>query len=187
MTTTAERAFRENFALNFVASLGEHLHLDRAVIKQHRVTDADVVDEILVVHIHGMFFLTALATHRQGELLSRLQIQRHREIASADGWPLRIHQDADVQTALSGSRANNGRDLTHPVMRRVRHVETKDIHARVNQRADHFGRTGGGSERGYDFCFSHEVLVQRGEDIQTRPDGKPVTRHHESRWSPNQA
>jgi hypothetical protein len=53
--------------------------------------------------------------------------------------------------------ADDRDDLAHPIMRRVRHVEAEDVHPRVNQRADHFRRTGGRAQRSYDFGFSHAV------------------------------
>jgi hypothetical protein len=99
VATAAERAGGQHFALDLVAGLGQHLHLDGAVVEQHHVADADVVDEVGVVHVHGMLFLAAFAAHGQRELLAGLEIQRHGQVAGADRRPLRIHQNPDVLLA----------------------------------------------------------------------------------------
>jgi hypothetical protein len=39
----------------------------------------------------------------------------------------------------------------------VGHIQPKDVHAGVNQRADHFRRTGGRAQRGNNFSFPHEL------------------------------
>ena len=95
VAAAAELAFGEDFAFDLVAVLGEHLHLDRAVVNQHHVADADVVDEILVIHVHGMLLQIAFAADGEGEFLAGLQIQRHADVAGADGRALRVHHDAD--------------------------------------------------------------------------------------------
>ena len=49
--------------------------------------------------------------------------------------------------ALGGFGADVGDHAAHPVVRRVGHVEPEDVHARVDQLADHLGGIGGGAER----------------------------------------
>ncbi len=77
VAAAAKFAFGQNFAFDFVAVFGEDFHLDRAVVNEHDVADADVVDEIFVVHVHGMLFQIAFAADGEGEFLAGLQIQRH--------------------------------------------------------------------------------------------------------------
>src|ERR1041384_5049195 len=73
MTAAAESAFGEHFALNLVTLLGEDLHLNRAIVEQHHVVNVDILDEILVVHIHRMQFLAPFAADSEGELLPGLR------------------------------------------------------------------------------------------------------------------
>src|SRR5665213_714203 len=136
MTAAAEFAFRENFAFNLVAVFGEHFHLDRAVVNQHDIADADVIDKIFVIHIHRMLFQIALAAHGEREFLAGLQIQRHAQIAGADGRTLRVHHDAGEIFARSGGGATVFDDAAHPLVRRVRHVEAENVDARVHELAD---------------------------------------------------
>ena len=143
VAAAAERAGGEHFALDLVAGLGEHLHLNRAVVNQHHVADADVVDKILVVHVHGMFLQVVFAADGEGEFLAGLQIQRHADVAGADGRALRVHHDADELPARCGFGADVRDHAAHPVMRRVRHVQAENIDARVHQLADHLGGIGG--------------------------------------------
>ena len=96
VAAAAEFAFGEHFALDLVAGLGEHLHFDGAVVNEHHVADVDVVDEIGVVHVHGALLLAAFAADGEGEFLAGLQIERHADVAGADGRPLGVHHDADV-------------------------------------------------------------------------------------------
>ena len=145
VATAAELALGEDFAFHLVAVLGQHLHLDRAVVNQHHVADADVIDEIFVVHVHGMFLQVAFAAHGEREFLAGLQIQRHAEVAGADGRALRVHQDAGVAVALRRPGANIGKHPAHPVVRRVRHVQAENIHARIHELADHLGGIRGGA------------------------------------------
>ena len=159
VAAAAELAFGENFAFHLVAVLGEDFHLDRAVVNQHHVADADVVDEIFVIHVHGMLLQVAFAAHGEREFLAGLQIQRHADVAGADGRALRVHHDAGELCARGGGGADVRDDAAHPVVRRVRHVEPENVDARVNQLADHFGRIRGRAERGNDFCPAHEFLV----------------------------
>ena len=76
VAAAAEFALGEDLAFHLVAVLGEHFHFDRAVVDEHDVADADVVDEIVVVHIHGMFLLAVFAADGEGEFLSGLEVQR---------------------------------------------------------------------------------------------------------------
>ena len=77
VTAAAKCAFGEDLAFDFIALLGQDLHLKRAVVEQNDVTDVDVFDEILVVHIHRVLLFAPLPAHGQGESLARLQIERH--------------------------------------------------------------------------------------------------------------
>ena len=155
MAAAAERAFGEDLAFDFIALLGEDLHLQRAVVEQNDVADVDVFDEILVVHVHGMLFLAPLAPDGEREFLAGLEVERGGQVAGADGRALRVHHDADRTVALFGSGADVADDAMDPVMRRVRHVEAKHVHARVDELAEHFRGIGGGTEGGDDFGFSH--------------------------------
>src|SRR6266498_1490439 len=155
MAPAAERAFGEDFAFDLIALLGENFHLDRPVVEQHDVVDVDVLDEILVVDIHGMQFFAAFATHRQSEFLAGLEVQLCRQIAGANGRALRIHHDADGPVSFPRSGADVMDDAIHPFVRRVRHVQPEDVHTGVDELADHFGRVRRGAERGDDFGLSH--------------------------------
>ena len=86
VAAAAEFAFGEDFALDLVAGLGEHFHLDGAVVNEHHVADVDVVDEILVVHVHGAFLLAAFAADGEGEFLAGLADRAARR-GRRCGWP----------------------------------------------------------------------------------------------------
>ena len=94
VAAAAELAFGEDFAFDLVAGLGEHLHFDGAIVDEHHVADVDVVDEIGVIDVHGAFLLAAFAADGEGEFLAGLQVERHAEVAGADGRALRVHHDA---------------------------------------------------------------------------------------------
>ncbi len=162
----AELAFGEDFAFHLVAFLGEHFHLDRAVVNQHHVTNADVVDEIFVVHVHGMLFQVAFTAHGKGEFLAGLQVERHAQVAGADGRALRVHHDAGVAGALGGFVADGLEHAAHPVMGRVRHVQAEDVHARVHELADHLGGIRGRTKGGNDFRSAHNDASLHGRRIK---------------------
>ncbi len=151
MAPAAERAGGEHFALDLVAGLGEDLHLNRAVVHQHDVIHVDVVDKILVIHVHRMLLQIALAADGEGEFLAGLQIERHTEVAGADRRPLRVHHDADELPACRGGGADVFDHAAHPIVRRVRHVEAEDVDPGVDEFADHFRRIRGRTQRGNDF------------------------------------
>jgi hypothetical protein len=155
VAAAAELAGREDFALDLVAVLGEHLHLNLAVIEQHHVAHADIADEVLVVHLHGVLLLALLAAHGEGELLPWFEVERHFEIAGADGRSLRVHEDADGALAGLGGGTEMLHRRAHPIVRRVRHVKPGDVHASVHELADDFRRTCGGTKRGDNFGASH--------------------------------
>ncbi len=140
---------------------GQHLHFNRAVVDQDDVAHADVVDEILVIHVHGMLFEVAFAADREGEFLAGLQIQRHAQVAGADGRSLGVHEDAHVARPFEGLGPDRGMDAAHPVVRGVGHVQAEDVDARVNQLADHFRRIRGGAQGRYDFCAANGSSLHR--------------------------
>ena len=157
VAAAAELAGREDFALDLVAVLGEHLHLNLAVVEQHHVAHADIADEVLVVHLHGVLLLALLAAHGEGELLPWFEVERHFEIAGADGRSLRVHEDADGALAGLGGGTEMLHGRAHPIVRRVRHVKPGDVHAGVHELADDFRRTCGGTKRGDNFGASHRI------------------------------
>ena len=159
MSSAAELSRRQHFTLNLVAKLLQHAHVDRPVVHEHDVALADVVDEILVVHVHRVHLLARLAAHREREFFTRLQIQLARQIARADRRPLSVEQDADKLPLLLRGGADLRHDAADPVMRRVRHVQPRDIHAGGHQLPEHLRRFRGGAEGGDNFCASHK---QRG-------------------------
>jgi hypothetical protein len=77
-----------------------------------------------------------------------------------------------------GRSANIFHHPAHPIMRGMRHVQAKDVHAGGDQFADHVRRLGGGAERGDDFGFSH------GQDSRRQrkgrgPERKPIFQQQE--------
>ena len=122
---------------------------------QHHVAHVDVVDEIRVVHVHGMFFLAAFAADGEGEFLAGLEIQRHAEVAGADGRALRVHHDADMKLTLGG----RGADVR--TTRRTQSCGACDMFRRKMltpasiSAAIISARIGGRAEGGDDFRFSH--------------------------------
>ena len=84
----------------------------------------------------GRFF-AALAANRERELLSGLQIKGSGQVAGANGRSLGVHQDADVPAAFGGGGTHIADHAPDPIVRGVRHVETGDVHARVNQSRQH--------------------------------------------------
>ena len=110
-------------------ALGEHFHFDGAVVDEHDVADVDVVDEFGVIDVDGAFFLAAFAADGEGEFLAGLQIERDSEFAGADGGALRVHHDAGVAIGGGAGGADVLDDAAHPIMRRVGHVQAKDIDA----------------------------------------------------------
>ena len=151
MPAAAQGALGQYLAFDLVAVLGEHLHLDRAVVNQDHVSDIDVIDKIGVIHVHGMFLLTLLAADRERELLAGLEIHGHADIAGADGGALGIHEDAGMALAFGGLGADVRIDAAHPVVRGVGHVQAEDVHTGVHELADHHGGVRGGAEGGNDF------------------------------------
>ena len=168
MAPAAERAGGEHLALDLVAGLGEDLHFDRAVVHEHDVADVDVVDKILVIHVHRMLLQIAFAADGEGEFLAGLQIERHAEVAGADGRALRVHHDADELPARGGGGADVLDDAAHPIVRRVRHVEAEDVDAGVNELADHFRRIRGRTERGNDFRSANVSSLHAQKHTKTR-------------------
>ena len=140
-------------------ALAEHLHFDGAVVDEHDVADVDVVDEVGVVDVHGAFLLAAFAADGEGEFLAGLEVERHAEVAGADGRALRVHHDADELTARGGGGADVLDDAADPVVRRVRHVEAEDVHAGLEEPGDHFRRIGRRAKRGDDFGFADGTRV----------------------------
>ena len=69
-------------------------------------------------------------------------------------------------------------DAPRPVVRRMGHVESKNIEAGVNELAEHFRRIRGGAERGDDFGLSHDVQPRSrtgGTDIRRECRGEKRT------------
>ena len=139
VTPAAQRAGCEDFALDLVLVLRQHLHVDLAVVDQHGVTNADVADEVLIIHVHGVQLFAFLAAHGERELLSRLEIQCGGQVACADGGPLRVHENADRFLAGRCGGANVFRHPAHPIVRRVGHIKPGDVHAGVDELAEHLG------------------------------------------------
>src|ERR1051326_7184795 len=171
VAAAAELAFGQDLALDLVAVLGEDFHLERAVVNEHNVADADVVDEILVVHVHGAFLLAAFAAHGERELLSGPHFQGQRPLAGADGRALGVHQNADKSLAGLGGGTDVTHDASDPIVLRVRHVEPEDVDAGVYEPAEHFRRVGGGAEGGDDFGFARGAGVH-GRSIAGRGWGE---------------
>src|SRR5581483_10615958 len=136
VTAAAELAVGEDFAFDLVAMLGVDLHLNGAVVNQDGVALADVVDEIGVVHVHGIFLLALRAADGEGKFLAGLEIERHRKVAGADGRALGIHENADH--FVPGGGANVPHDAAGPVVWRVGHVETENVDAGIDQAGEHF-------------------------------------------------
>src|SRR5215471_4696007 len=128
MAATAQTAFSQNLALDLVAVLGQHFHFDGAVVEQHHVPNTDVVDEILVIHIHRTLFFTPFSAHGEGELLAGPQRQRHGQFAGPDCRSLGIHHDPDVALTPAGSATDVPYHASYPVMWGVRHVQAENIH-----------------------------------------------------------
>ena len=108
-----------------------------------------------------MVFLATLAPDGQREFLARFEVQRGGQVPGADGRPLRVHHDAGGKVALPRGGADVADDTMDPIVQRVGHVEPKDIHARVEEMADHFRGIGGRPESGNDPGFSHTSDLRR--------------------------
>src|SRR5439155_2744894 len=127
MAAASERAFGEDFTLDFVAVFGQELHLNRAVVQQHHVAEVDVPDEILVVHIDGMEFLAVFAADGEREFLARLEVKRGGQVAGPDSRALRVHHDTHGAVAVFGGGADVANHALDPVRRRVRLVEVENV------------------------------------------------------------
>src|SRR5439155_24532275 len=108
--------------------------------------------------------------HREGELLARLQIQRHAQLAGADSGSLCIHHDANESLAGRCRRADVSDYAARPIMRGVRHVQSENVHAGVDQLADHFRGIGRWAQSGDDFSFARRAGIHWGR-ILTAPAG----------------
>ena len=78
VAAAAELAVGEDLALHLVAALGEHLHLDGAVVHQHHVVHLDVIHEFGVVDVHGIDLLALGAADGEGEFLAGRELQAAR-------------------------------------------------------------------------------------------------------------
>ena len=139
MAAAAQPALRQHLAFDLIAALGQYFHLQRAVIDQHDVARVDVVDEILVIDIYRTLLFAPFAADRKRELLARLQVERHRQLAGANGGTLRVHHDPDEPLARRRSRADCRHHALHPLVRGVRHVQPEEVYSGVDEPADHFG------------------------------------------------
>src|SRR6202451_4708196 len=113
-----------------------------------------------------MFLQIMFAADSEREFLSGLQIQRHTEVAGADGRALRVHHDADELAACGGGGANIFDGQGPPIVKSIPHVEAENIDARFDKLADHFGGIRGWAERGDDFSSADDASLH-GESIQT--------------------
>ena len=161
MPAAAELAVGEDFALDFVALLGQDLHLDGPVVHQYCVSHVDIVHEFGVVDVHGIDFLALGAADGEGEFLARPQVERHAEVPGANGGPLGVHQNSDAEVAGGGGGANVFYDAANPLVGGVGHIQPEDIEAAVHEAADHFRGIRGRAERGDDFRAAHDVHPAR--------------------------
>src|SRR5438105_8216869 len=80
------------------------------------------------------------------------------EIAGANGWALRVHENGDGTAKFLRDSANSRDDLPHPIMLRMTHVEPKNIGTFVNQLPQHFGFLARRAERTNNFRLSHRSV-----------------------------
>ena len=159
VAAAAERAFGEDFALDAAVEFFEDFEFDDAVVEQDDVAVVDVVDEVGVVDVHGFFFLALRAFDGEFEDIAGFEVERHGEIAGADGGALRVHHDRTRPPDLPGRIADAAGHRARPVVRGVAHVETEHIHAGGDEFGQHFGGLGAGANGRDDFGSSHGVAV----------------------------
>lgn len=70
VAAAAEGAACKDFALDFVGVLGEDLHFDFPIIDQDGVADGNVVNEVVVINVHGVEFLAGIAANGKPEFLA---------------------------------------------------------------------------------------------------------------------
>jgi hypothetical protein len=66
-----------------------------------------------------------------------------------------IEHDSDKSLPRGGGGANVPDNSSNPVVRRVRHIQTKNIDPGLNQPGDHFFGSCSGPKRGDNFSFAH--------------------------------
>jgi len=103
------------------------------VINQNGVAFVDIVDQSIVVHIHGVGFLALRAADGELENIAGFQMQIRLEIARANGGALCVHENGDGPAKLLRNGPDSRNNFTDPIMLRVAHVEPEDIGAFVHQ------------------------------------------------------
>ena len=120
-----------------------------------------IIDEIIVINIDRMQFLAGFASNSEPELLSRMQVQSSFQVAGPDSRPLSVHENAGVNVQFGRNRPNMFNNAAHPIVRAVRHIQSKNIHAGDDQLANHLGGLSGGTERGDNLRFPHQRQERR--------------------------
>jgi len=129
--------------------------VDFAVVDEDDVADVDIIDEVFVIDVDGMFFLAAFAADGEGKMLAWAEVEGDGEVAGADGGALGIHKDGDGEVCGFGGAADILGDALDSGVGGVGHIEAKDIDAGLDHLPDPFWGVGGGAECGDDFGFSH--------------------------------
>ena len=117
------------------------------------VSDFDVTNEVLVVHVHGPHLLVAGDTDGGGgfdgevEDFAGLEFDRHADIARADLRTLDVHHDRDFATDSLADGADAADDLARPLVGGVGHVQPDDVAAGTNQLLQHLLALTGRPER----------------------------------------
>ena len=129
MTTRAQSARCDHLAADPVFQFFEYQQVDHSIVHKHCVAFGDVVNQTVVINVHGVGFLAFGSAHGELENIARLKLQVRFEIAGANGRSLCIHQDCNRAAEFLCDCANTRHDCTDPVALGVTHVEAKNIGA----------------------------------------------------------
>src|SRR5437016_11195537 len=80
------------------------------------------------------------------------------EVAGANGWALRVHENGDGAAKFLRDSANSRDDLPHQITLRMTHVEPENIRAFLHQLPQRFRFLGRWAERANDFRLAHRSV-----------------------------
>jgi hypothetical protein len=132
----AQQAASHHRAFGPSAVDAAHHQLDPAVVQQNPVALAQRLDELRVADLNLGFILPRLAG-QEDDAAAHEALEGGLERTGADLRPLQIAQQGDRPIACLGGFANVGCDLAVGVVVAVREVHPRDVHARLDHRAEH--------------------------------------------------
>ena len=138
--------------------------MHHAVVHEHGVPHGNVIDQSIVIDVHGVLLLAPLAAHGEFNDVALLELELGGEIARANGWPLGIEQNPDHCAQVRSHLANARNDHAHPLVRCVAHIQAEHIRSGIHHGAQHGFGFGHRSERADNLCISHtdEVGARTG-------------------------